>query len=80
MHHANTQSAAENAIKLALAKGYDTLLEEQKVAWAKIWEMSDITIEGDVKAGIKKIVEDIKNIEGVVEFKLLPKAKETTPY
>ncbi len=37
-------------------------------------------IEGDVKAGIKKIVEDIKNIEGVVEFKLLPKAKETTPY
>jgi hypothetical protein len=37
-------------------------------------------IEGDVKEGIKKIVEDIKNIEGVVEFKLLPKAKETTPY
>jgi hypothetical protein len=37
-------------------------------------------IEGDIKEGIKKIVEDIKNIEGVVEFKLLPKAKETTPY
>ena len=37
-------------------------------------------IEGDVKTGIKKIVEDIKNIDGVVEFKLLPKAKETTPY
>ena len=37
-------------------------------------------IEGDVKEGIKKIVEDIKNIDGVVEFKLLPKAKETTPY
>ena len=37
-------------------------------------------IEGDVKAGIKKIVEDIKKIDGVVEFKLLPKAKETTPY
>ena len=37
-------------------------------------------IEGDVKEGIKKIVEDIKQIEGVVEFKLLPKAKETTPY
>ncbi len=50
MNHANTQSAAENAIKLALAKGYDVLLEEQKTAWAKIWEMSDITIEGDVKA------------------------------
>ena len=50
MNHTNTQSAAENAIKLALAKGYDVLLEEQKTAWAKIWEMSDITIEGDVKA------------------------------
>ncbi len=50
MNHANTQSAAENAIKLALAKGYDVLLEEQKTAWAKIWEMSDITIDGDVKA------------------------------
>jgi len=37
-------------------------------------------IEGDVIECIKKIVEDIKNIEGVVEFKLLPKAKETTPY
>jgi hypothetical protein len=37
-------------------------------------------IEGDVKAGIKKIIEDIKKIEGVVEFKVVPKAKETTPY
>ena len=37
-------------------------------------------IEGDIKAGIRKIVEDIKKIEGVVEFKILPKAKETTPY
>ena len=37
-------------------------------------------IEGDIKAAIKKIVEDNKNIEGVVEFKILPKAKETTPY
>jgi maltose phosphorylase len=25
-------------------------LENQKLAWAKIWEMSDITIEGDTKA------------------------------
>ena len=37
-------------------------------------------LEGDIKAAIKQIVEDIKNIEGVVEFKILPKAKETTPY
>ena len=50
LNHANTLSAAENAIKEALTKGYDQLLEEQITAWAKIWEMSDITIDGDVKA------------------------------
>ena len=38
------------------------------------------TIEGDVKEAIKKIISDIKEIPGVVEFKVLPKAKETTPY
>jgi len=38
------------------------------------------SIEGDIKAGIKKIIEDIRKIEGVVEFKVLSKAKETTPY
>ena len=43
-------------------------------------KIDTLAIEGDVKEGIKKIVEDIKQIEGVVEFKLLPKAKETTPY
>ena len=37
-------------------------------------------LEGDIKAAIKKIVEDIKQIPGVVEFKILPKAKEVTPY
>jgi maltose phosphorylase len=50
INHDDTQTAAENAIKAALSKGYQTLLEEQKQAWGKIWEMSDITIEGDVKA------------------------------
>ena len=50
LNHDNTHSAAEAAIKAALAKGYDKLLEEQIAAWAKIWEMSDITIDGDVKA------------------------------
>ena len=50
LNHKNTQSAAEKIIHEALAKGYETLLEEQKDAWAKIWEMSDITIAGDVKA------------------------------
>ncbi|MEL1244887.1 glycoside hydrolase family 65 protein [Flavobacterium sp. DGU11] len=42
--------AAKNVIANAKAKGYDTLLDEQKAAWASIWEMADITIEGDVKA------------------------------
>jgi maltose phosphorylase len=30
--------------------GYDQLLQDQIDAWAKIWDMSDITIDGDVKA------------------------------
>ncbi|RYD91985.1 MAG: glycoside hydrolase family 65 protein, partial [Sphingobacteriales bacterium] len=42
--------AAKAVIASAKAKGYDVLLEEQKQAWAGIWEMADITIEGDVKA------------------------------
>ena len=50
LNHDNTQVAAENSIKAALAKGYDQLLQDQISAWAKIWEMSDITIDGDVKA------------------------------
>ncbi|WP_395045218.1 glycoside hydrolase family 65 protein [Flavobacterium sp.] len=50
LNHQNTQTGAENAIKAALAIGYNQLLENQIDAWAKIWEMSDITIDGDVKA------------------------------
>ena len=50
LNHENTQIGAENAIKSALAKGYNQLLQEQIDTWAKIWEMSDITIDGDVKA------------------------------
>ena len=50
LNHENTQIAAENAIKSALATGYNQLLQDQITAWAKIWEMSDITIDGDVKA------------------------------
>jgi hypothetical protein len=37
-------------------------------------------LEGDIKEAIKKIISDIKEIPGVVELKVLPKAKETTPY
>ncbi|MCV9931538.1 glycoside hydrolase family 65 protein [Flavobacterium sp. LS1R47] len=50
LNHTNTLAAAEKAIKEALSKGYDQLLQEQIDAWAKVWEMSDITIDGDVKA------------------------------
>ncbi|HLP65325.1 glycoside hydrolase family 65 protein [Flavobacterium sp.] len=50
LNHDDTQKAAENSIAKAASTGYDQLLENQKLAWSKIWEMSDITIDGDVKA------------------------------
>lgn len=43
-------SAAKQVLVQATTLGFTTLLENQKQAWAKIWEMSDITIEGDTKA------------------------------
>jgi maltose phosphorylase len=50
LNHENTQSAAEAVLQKGFDLGYQQLLLEQKEAWAKIWEMSDITIDGDVKA------------------------------
>ncbi|WP_333599193.1 glycoside hydrolase family 65 protein [Flavobacterium sp.] len=52
MNHESNQliPAAQNVIQKGLALGYAKLLQNQIDAWAKIWEMSDITIEGDVKA------------------------------
>ncbi len=50
LNHDNTLIAAKNGIQSALQLGYDNLLIEQSNEWAKIWEMSDITIDGDVKA------------------------------
>ncbi|WP_445453783.1 glycoside hydrolase family 65 protein [Flavobacterium sp. 25HG05S-40] len=50
MNHENTQTAAQDVIAKALTIGYDQLVNDQIAAWAKIWEMSDITIDGDVKA------------------------------
>ena len=50
LNHENTLIGAENAIKLALKKSYAQLLQDQIESWSKIWEMSDITIDGDVKA------------------------------
>ena len=43
-------NAAENVLSQANEQGYEQLLINQKEAWAKIWEMADITIEGDTKA------------------------------
>lgn len=43
-------TAAKKVLKQAVDLGFEALLDLQKKAWAKIWEMSDITIEGDVKA------------------------------
>ena len=50
LNHENTQNAAQNVITKAISIGHDQLLKNQIQAWAKIWEMSDITIDGDVKA------------------------------
>ncbi|MBT8289858.1 MAG: glycoside hydrolase family 65 protein, partial [Muriicola sp.] len=46
----NLVEAAKQVLGKARKKGFENLLEEQKKAWAGIWEMSDITIEGDTKA------------------------------
>lgn len=50
LNHTDTIAAAKAVIEKAVAIGYNQLLENQITAWAKIWEMSDITIGGDVKA------------------------------
>lgn len=42
--------AANKVIDKAIKSGFIALLEDQKKAWEAIWEMSDITISGDVKA------------------------------
>ena len=42
--------ASGKVLDEALEQGFDALREEQRNAWADIWEMSDISIEGDVKA------------------------------
>jgi maltose phosphorylase len=50
LNHENTIKAAKDVIAKGDALGYVQLANMQKHAWAKIWEMSDITIAGDVKA------------------------------
>ncbi|WP_044402145.1 glycoside hydrolase family 65 protein [Lacinutrix sp. Hel_I_90] len=43
-------SASKNALEKVKELGFHGLLDKQKQAWAKIWNMADITIQGDVKA------------------------------
>jgi maltose phosphorylase len=43
-------SEAKKTLNQVSELGFDTLLEKQRQAWAKIWDMADITIEGDVAA------------------------------
>src|SRR5690606_8945241 len=42
--------AAKTVLQKGTTLGFNALLEKQKLAWEKIWNMSDITIEGDVEA------------------------------
>ncbi len=42
--------AAKHVINKAKTVGFEALLKAQKEAWTKIWDMADITIEGDVSA------------------------------
>lgn len=42
--------ASKNVLNEVTSIGFEGLLQEQIEAWANIWEMSDIVIEGDVKA------------------------------
>src|SRR5690606_28037743 len=51
-NHAENElvSSAKKVLNQASEKGFDRLFEDQKSTWAKIWEMADISIEGDVKA------------------------------
>ncbi|MFY0604643.1 MAG: glycoside hydrolase family 65 protein [Flavobacteriaceae bacterium] len=43
-------NAAKKTLKKAKELGFEKLLELQKQSWAKIWQTSDITIQGDIKA------------------------------
>ncbi len=43
-------AAAKSALNKAVNTGFAAMLQAQKEAWAKIWEMADITIDGDIKA------------------------------
>ncbi|MCY2686869.1 glycoside hydrolase family 65 protein [Salinimicrobium sp. TH3] len=46
----NLLNAASSVLDASVSAGFEKLLQEQKEAWASVWEMADISIEGDVKA------------------------------
>ena len=52
MNHKRSEliHGAAMVLDKAVKKGFDKLKNDQKEAWASIWEMADITISGDVKA------------------------------
>jgi maltose phosphorylase len=52
MNHDKSEliSAAKQVLSQGTTLGFQKLLQLQIEAWAEIWAMSDITIEGDVKA------------------------------
>jgi len=52
MNHEKSKlkKAAKENLDKASEIGFETLLQYQKEDWAKIWETSDIKIEGDIKA------------------------------
>ena len=49
-HKSDLIKAAKKVLDQVIELDFDNLLVKQKEDWASIWEMSDITIEGDVKA------------------------------
>lgn len=46
----NLVAAAKKVLENGLSEGYEALKSSQARAWADIWDMADIVIEGDVEA------------------------------
>jgi hypothetical protein len=64
------------------ASGTETADADNKLRYEVIIDVKIDThsLSSDLKGDIKSIIEQIKNIEGVVEFTVVPRAKETKPY
>ena len=44
--------SAVRAVRTAQATGFDALLEAHRAAWAQVWELADVEIEGDQDAQV----------------------------